>query len=297
MTNTSNTPQRTKPEGWIEPGWHQDLSNDFYHRVSFGYSSSFLKKMLEHSPAKVLYDKLHPQTPSESMRLGTAVHSLVMEPEKFESENLIIRSRHWSAVNEAVAAHPDKNVISEANYDAANRMADNVLAHPNLKLWFEDGIAESSVYQWYNGIDPEDTTEYREMIKVRPDFIPRGYPVLIDLKSARDASFTGFHDAIIKYHYNLSAAMYKFTANGCQELLDYQNVMAFTNFVFVVVENTPPYQCAWYELHPDDIAHGLTLCEQAMTRINRAKKANWPPYVEECRIIKLAPYSRNLKII
>lgn len=295
MSEVAKTDDR--PEGWVEPGWHQGLSSHFYHSVSSGWSSSFLKQMHEVSPAKAIYDRRNPKKPTDSMRLGTAVHSLVMEPDKFYEDNIIIDSAYWKAVQEAMDSHPEKNVITVEQQQQAEKMAANVLSHPYLKLLFSDGIAESSIYQWYNGVAHDDFTQYREMIKCRPDFIPRGYPILIDLKTARDASYSGFAEACVKFYYHLSAAMYQFLANGCTQLLDYQGVAAFTNFIFVVVESQPPYQCAWYELSPDDTQFGLTLFERAMYKIHRAKQDKWPPYNVERQFLELPAYSRRLKVV
>ena len=284
-------------DGLVPPGWYQNLSNDFYHRVSKGWSSSWVKKMHEESPAKVKYLRENPEKPNAAMRLGTAVHSLVMEPDYFDRDNYIVRSSYWKAVDEARQEYPDKNVITEDQFKAGEKMAANVLSHPYLKHLFSDGIAESSIYQWYDGIDPYDYTQYREMIKVRPDFIPRGYPILMDLKTAADASHSGFIDAICHWSYDLSAAMYMHTANHCKELLEHQGIAAFTNFIFVVAESSPPYQVAWYEMRPEWMEHGLKLFERGMYKIHQAKKNNWPPYNVERQWLEMPAYRQRMKIV
>lgn len=285
-------------QGHLDPGFYRDLSNHDYHVTTKAWSSSWCKKILESSPAKVMWERNNPTPPTESMRLGTAVHSLVLEPEKFDQDNQVIQTNYWKDAQEAQKANPGINIISKQQEVAARKMAENVLKHPDLGILFEDGWAETSVYQWYNGIDREDYTPYRTMVKVRPDFISRGHPsIMVDLKSARDASASGFADAVIKYRYDLSAAMYMHTCNSCPELLEALNIPCFTNFIFVVVENTPPYQVAWYELMPDDMDFGRTLYETAMWRLHQAKRKGWPGYKQERQFLELPPYSRNLKVV
>lgn len=281
---------------FVQPGVYFDMPNERYHGKTMGYSSSFLKLMLEYSPAKVLVERNNFK-PTAAMRLGTAVHTLVMEPHKFDAENYIITAKGYRAFDEAQLLHPDKNIITQDQFEDAKRMADNVLNHPLLKHLFKEGTAEASVFQWYNGIDRDDHTPYKKIIKVRPDWLVTGHSCIIDLKSAIDGSWSGFGDAIIKFRYDLSAAMYKFVCNGSPELLEHCGVHAFNEFIFVVVENTPPYQVSWYKLTPDDMEHGLRLCELAMHRLQKAEKDNWPPYIEDLQTIQLPPYAKKLPII
>jgi len=282
--------------GIMPPGVYFDLSNEFYHGKSKGASSSFLKMLLEYSPAKAL-EKRSSFKATATMRLGTAVHTLVMEPHRFDAENLVIKSDYWKAQREAEAANPGMNIISQKQYEYAKVMAANVLEHPMLKHLFADGTAEASVYQWYNGLSRDDQTEYREIIKVRPDWLPRGHSCIVDLKSAMDGSYSGFADAIIKFRYDLSAAMYKNTCNNCPELLEYCGVHAFTEFIFVVVENVPPFQVSWFKLTEDDMFHGLQLFETAMHRLHQARKYDWPAYTIDLQELQLPPYSKRLPII
>ena len=50
--------QEATKRPFIEAGWYRDLSNEAYHG-SFGYSSSGLKILIEHTPAHLVYPMAH----------------------------------------------------------------------------------------------------------------------------------------------------------------------------------------------------------------------------------------------
>ncbi|HXK56535.1 MAG TPA: hypothetical protein PLZ16_07810, partial [Gammaproteobacteria bacterium] len=74
MKEEAESQEATK-RPFIEAGWYRDLSNEAYHG-SFGYSSSGLKILIEHTPAHLQYSLAHRSEPTANMALGTAVHTL-----------------------------------------------------------------------------------------------------------------------------------------------------------------------------------------------------------------------------
>ena len=291
----------------IQPGWHPDIPNEVYHK-SNGVSSSTLKTLMEQTPAHLKYYRNHPKPPTKNMKLGTAVHSLVLEPHKFKEDIAVEPSgkkkptaAQLNAKNgptektleliafwEKFALESEgKTVITEAQYEKAKAMAKRVREHPVIGLLVNDLIVESSIYQWYKSMDPDDGTQYQEMLKVRPDGIPRPYPgVLLDLKSCADGSFTGFEQAMRRFYYHLSASMYMELCNQCWELLDFMKIHAFTKFVFVCVENEAPYEVSAYEFSPKFREAGARVFRTAMYRYHKGKEAEWPGYPEEIRMIE-----------
>ena len=252
----------------FNPGWHTSISNEDYHGSS-GWSSSDLKVLLEQTPSMLKHRKDEPRDePSATQMRGTALHSLVLEPENFNNDVIIhpgnIRkptdaqrnSKNSSESSLANIAAYDKfqvdskgkAVITKEVFEEVQKMADNARNHPVIGKLLADIYAETSVYGWYSPYDYEDRTENSMMFKCRPDAVARGYPVIIDIKSTKDATQTSFSRDIIKYHYNMSAAMYLNLCNQCPELLEAVGVKAFTHFVFVCIENVPPYQVNWCEL-------------------------------------------------
>lgn len=284
------------------PGWYRDLSNDEYHG-SFGTSSSQLKVLLEQTPAYQRYHSTNPKETTAAMALGTAVHALVLEPEKFDEEVAVLPeiNRRTKIGQEEFAefhqTNASKTIITPEQYEKAKLMAGNVLAHPVARILVEDAVVESSIYWWYHSTDPDDDTHYKEMVKVRPDGLCRSHPIIFDLKTTVDATESEFQRTILNRGYHISAAMYKDGINQCQPLLDEMRRIAYTNFVFIVVENEPPYQCALYEIDQEALDIGQSQLRRAMHYLKRAREKNWPSFPEEIRMIGLPHWANRPHMI
>ena len=290
-TATEDVSQDTPRRPFIEPGWYRDMSNEDYHG-SFGFSSSQLKVLIEKTPAHLLQSFSDKKHPTDNMNLGTAVHTLVLEPEKFEDEIAVmpvlnLRTKDGRAQRDNFEAdNVGKTTIKESDLPKALAMAESVRSHPMAALLLEDIVVESSVYWWYRSMDPDDDSQYKSMLKVRPDALSVAHPVIIDLKTRADASYSGFIKAIQNFYYHVSAAMYLEGVNQCRELLSDIGYFAYTKFVFVCVENTPPYCTALYELPPEYLDLGKTLYRRSLRTLRTGLEEDWPGYPEEIRMIE-----------
>jgi len=288
MTDTEVVEKKKRP--FIAPGWHKDLTNEQYHG-SFGTSSSSLKKLVKQTPAHLAYSQAHPMGSTDAMALGTAVHTLILEPEKAKSEILVMPdiNRRTNAGREEyenfMRFADGKTVLTPDQFEAATAMAESVLTDPYASILLEDTVRESSVYWWYKCMDADDDTDYKEMLKVRPDAISRAHSVIMDVKTCRDASLTTFSRDIHSMNYHLSAAMYLEGVNQNQELLDELGHLAYSNFIFICVENTAPYLCAVYELSHDYLALGRQIYQQTLRTLHRARAEDWPGYPPAIRLI------------
>lgn len=283
----------------IKPGWYKDIPNEDYHR-SNGSSSSQVKTLIEQTGAHLEYNRTHPKESTKNMALGTAVHSLVLEPWNFEKDVAVSpdfnkRSKQGKAdFEDFVDASKGKTVITEAQHEVAQIMAKRVHEHPIAGILVQDLIVESSVYQWYNCMDPDDRTEYKEFLKVRPDGISRTHKeVLIDLKTTKDGSYSGFIRSIQDFYYHLSGAMYLEVCNQCKPLLEEIGAFAFTKFIFICVENFAPYEVSVYELSPEYRQLGLVLFRQGLYKLHKARNNDWPGYPEEVRMIEPPSWARR----
>lgn len=275
----------------IAPGWYRDLSNEDYHG-SAGYSSSQVKCLIEQTPAHLRHSFTAPRETTANMLLGTAVHTLVLEPEKFDSE-FAISQKFDGRTNAGKAAKANfkagavgKTILTEDIAEKARAMAASVLEYGNNRLLLEDAVSESSVYWWYKSMDADDDSRYKIMAKVRPDIICRDHPVIIDLKTTADASITGFIKSIQNFYYHVSAAMYLEGVNQCQPLLEEMRHFAYTKFVFICVENFEPYLCSSYELNPEYLELGKAIYRNCMRKLRDGIENDWPGYPEEIRIIE-----------
>lgn len=280
----------------IKPGWYKDIPNEEYHR-GIGTSSSNLKVLLEQTPEHLRYSKSNPKAATENMIPGTITHSLVLEPDKFDEEIAIlpVLNLRTKAAKEAkeefLALNPGKTIATEAQLEKAECMAKRVLEDPWVGVLLQDIIPETSVYWWYKSMDTYDKTKYKEMLKVRPDGISKNYPILIDLKTTKDGSYSGFIKSIQNFYYHVSAAMYLEGVNQCQELLKECGHIAYTKFIFICVENFEPYAVSAYELSPEYMNIGKDLYRRAMMRLHEGREENWPGYPEGVRVIEPPGYA------
>ena len=297
---TTETQERRRP--LIEPGWHKNLSNEDYHG-SAGYSSSQVKCLIEQTPAHLKHSFTAPRETTANMLLGTAVHALILEPEKFHSEFAISQKFDGRTnAGKAAKAHFEagavgKTILTEDVAEKAQAMAAAVLAHPIASLLVQDVIAESSVYWWYKSMDADDDQRYRIMAKVRPDILSRAYPVIADVKSTNDGSYSGFIRSIQNFHYHVSAAMYLEGVNQCKPLLEEMRHFAYTKFVFICVENFEPYLVSTYELSPEYLDIGKAIYRQCMRKLQEALQNDFPGYPEEVRVIEPPPWANRAHVV
>lgn len=297
-----NAPGFRRERPFIEPGWYRDLSNEDYHG-SFGTSSSQLKTLIEKTPAHLKHGMAHPTGPSDAMMIGTAVHTLVLEPDQFDNEVAVspvlnLRTNAGRAArDEFEAANAGKAIITEAQFDQARAMAASVLSHPMASILLQDKVAESSVYWWYRSMDPDDDSRYKEMLKVRPDAICRDHSVIIDLKSAIDGSFTGFSKSINNFYYHVSAAMYLEGVNQCRPLLEAMGRIAYTKFLFIVVENREPYLTSVYELSQEYLDIGKALYRRTLRTLREARENDWPGYTDDIRVIEPPSWASRFHVV
>lgn len=292
----------TKNRPYVAPGWYRDMPNEEYHG-SMGTSSSQLKMLMEHTPAHLLYDMGQENKATANMALGTAVHSLVLEPDTFDEEvavEPVINKRTNAGKAEKAAFDAEnvgKTIITPGQFEQAKWMAESVMAHPMASVLLSDIVAESSVYWWYRSMDADDDTHYKELLKVRPDALSRGHPVVMDLKSTADGSYTGFIKSIQNFGYHVSAAMYLEGINQCKELLEAMGHFAYTKFVFICVENTAPYLTSVYELSPEYLELGKQHYRRALWVLKNARENEWPGFPDEIRMIEPPNWANRAHIV
>jgi len=287
----------------IDAGWYLDFDDTRYHG-SGGVSSTSLKYLLQRAPNYFLCKQNQQNKPTEAMKMGSLVHTMILEPETVKQKYVqcpefgdLRKTANKTAKLEFEERNQDKDAVKSELYEKAERMAESVLSHPTASLLLDGSINESSVYWWFKG-DYEDERKYKQMCKVRPDAISTTHPgMIIDIKTTDDASFTGFAKSIHKFNYHLSAAMYLEGCNSNKELLDKTKAFIFTNFVWVVVEKEYPYNVACYSMCKTDYNIGRMLFRKSMMVLHDAKEDNFPGYPEEIREIELPAYAQKGHIV
>jgi len=200
--------------------------------------------------------------------LGTAVHSLVLEPHL----NYVVcgpddrRGADWKAKQRAATMN-GQLLLTSGDYEQAQAMAQSVLANDNVRAFLENKstVIEASFF----ADDPE--TGLR--LKTRPDAFVRDRGLVIDIKTTLDASPRGFEREIRKYCYDMQAAFYLKALSLANQDAD--------QFMFVAVEKKPPYAVSIHVLSDDYLQYAYDRVQHTLHVIKRAEAeqdypTGWP---------------------
>jgi len=240
------------------------------YRASDGISRSELWRLRE-SPEKFLWYQEHPEEPTPALIFGAMVHKLVLEPEDFDNEYAVApevdrRTKEGKAAwQEFVDGTGDKTVVTVADYEKAKEMAAKVKDTPFVDKLLA-GEHEKPIL-W-----DDDLTG--ELCKVRLDCLSTvtGEPVIVDYKTAADASTEAFIRAAINYGYDFQAAMY------CEAVK--QTTGKNPRFVFIVQEKTEPYAVNILQADELLVKHGYDIYRELLGIYHECKTTgNWYGYL------------------
>ncbi len=252
-------------------------SNDEYHGDKKFISSTGMKKMKK-SPA---HFKEEIMKHSDALDFGTAYHTYILEPEKFNHEIAVLdennkpfpnstyakkENKEWKA--EFYASNFGKTIITKDWMNTIEAMGKKLKSHRYAYSLVNKGVAEKSFYaeiELYSG--------HKIHAKVRPDYLKEKNKVIVDLKTARDASQRGFMRAAADLDYHISAALYKLIIDK------YFGDSYSFRFVFLAQEKEPPYAFNIFNADTHFLGQGLHECEQLMMLFAECVDRNeWPAY-------------------
>ena len=292
--------------GWLDAflGDHKPTPEADYHRFS-GIGGSFISKDDNWKSALHLRDALDadPVTPTQSMRLGSALHNLVApsgdaehsyvggpDCDRRSNDN---RERHRVAELEAEARGlpiiaPRDVPTAEAMYESiqANDDAMDLLSGPTGMN--AHGMTEA-VLTW---------REHGVMCKARADRIVINEPIedviLVDIKSTKDASKKAFEKSIRDYGYDVQLAHYRSGLMHAPVEVDwwperlarhYRDGFpivpskAFVRCAIIAVENVAPFGCSVIWLNESWLERGDSIRMGRLSMLNRAERRDeWPGY-------------------
>lgn len=231
----------------MKPRIDLNLPNDEYHAMP-ELSSTQIKDVLR-TPAhfyakhRAVGKKSH--APTATMLLGTVVHTLVLESDKFDAEYAISekfdkRTKNGKAQAALFdAVNTEKTVIDQSVYAQARLMADSILKHPVARLLkLPAMIPEASIF--YRDVESDLAC------RIRPDYhlppceqFPQG--LIVDLKTTDNASYHAFNRTIINFGYHISAAMY---CDGYMQLYETDEPPVF---LWLIGERDAPYASICYQ--------------------------------------------------
>jgi hypothetical protein len=202
------------------------------------------------SPRYFKYSEDNPEEPSEAMKLGSAFHAYVLEPDMFSEEIAVMpkvdkRTKVGKATYaEFLETATGKIIIDEEQMDTIKHMKKALLAHPLASKLIE-GKVEQSVYF----TDEATGVECR----VRPDItLEKGDKVILsDLKSCVSCEAHNFQRDALKLGYDLQSYMYSYGRQA-------------DTFIFIAVEKTAPYLINVLVASQDFLDRGKQIFEDLM---------------------------------
>jgi hypothetical protein len=258
-----------------DPGLHDGVPFTDYLAWEATSVHDLLK--LRRSPQHYLHDKQHPPEPTPAMRFGTAAHSWILTPTAAPEEILVTPKvdRRTKAGKEAWAAFEasakGRIIVSEDEAHTLAKMAGAVSNSRAAMVALDSAERREVSCAWH---DPDESGL---LMRGRPDAL--GDNLIVDLKTAVDASPDSFARTAANFGYHAQAAYY---LDGLRSLgyCDEQAV-----FLFVVVEKTPPFGVAVYALDDDAIEAGRSQYMEAWDTFRRCHETNeWHGYAAADRI-------------
>lgn len=259
------------------------MDEDTYHGGP-EFSSTAAKEILK-TPAHYKHVYLDGnREKKKAWDIGTAVHSKVLgvgaatvtcPPELLASNGAMSTkaAKEWRAEQEAAGLI----VVSVAEQQQVDAMAESVLAHDLARSWLEmPGHAEASMF----ATDPETGIRLR----CRFDYLPDDDRAALDLKTTLDASRRGFMRRAHELKYHMSRAFYLHTA----ELAGH----ARKEMVFIAVENTGHYPVGVYQFSFAQVQRGERKMREAIDLFKQCRDRNeWPAYSEDIEFLDEPHYA------
>ena len=154
------------------------------------------------------YKRDHPSEPTPALLFGQVAHKLLLEPEDFDTDFAVApvvdkRTKAGKEAWEQFCADADgKTVLDAATYEQCMAMVSAARFNPLVNELLKGQHEEP--FFW---TDPDTGVQ----CKARLDSWHRdenGVPVIVDYKTALDASYRGFQRDVEKWGYYFQAAMY-----------------------------------------------------------------------------------------
>lgn len=264
-----------------EHGFHGGVPEAEYHADRESLSQSGAKILLR-SPAEFAWEREHPREQTDSMRIGSALHSevlgvgpalAVIPP---TGHKKVEQEAHKAAKAEAGAR--GDIALSPAEVERVMGMAKAVRNHPKASALLSDGEPEVSAY----APDPETGV----MRRARFDWLRDD--LAVDLKTAVSSNPADFSRAIASFGYHHQHPWYTDLA--------YDLGHDLRGFVFVVVQSTEPYAVRCYELDPAAVDRGRDLNQRALRVFQRCTESgDWsdPTDIQPIDIPRWAYYDNQ----
>lgn len=236
-------------------------------------------KYLTLSPAHYKAYKEAPREETDAMRLGTATHLAVFQPQHFHEE-VIQAPRFDKRTKEGKAGWElfqsnlgNKLPLSQEDYERCIDMAESVRTNPLFIKHATDGNPEVSL--------TADTDFDNIKVKGRLDWLDFKNGIILDLKTIGDVADI----------HNIKKTMYKGYAMQCLfylSLMQSYDQSKDYRFIFCFVEKEPPYATRFVEILPSSLLEYANLLESTLRNLSKCIDSNvFPAYDNVVEIIDI----------
>ena len=210
------------------------------------------------------------------------MHCAVLEPERYASDYITAPDLGDGRTKEGKIARAEfkvasagKLILSESNAAAIREMHDSIRTHPLASKMLEGGLSEVTV-TWRD--------ESGLYCCSRADKYHEDRALVVDLKSAADASEAEFRRSVAKWRYHVQDALYRFGFGAVDAPIQH--------FMLVAVEKTPPFAVAVYTMDPDAIGRGYSAARHDIDILAECMETDrWPGYPEHIKMLDLPPWA------
>jgi hypothetical protein len=231
---------------------------------------------------------------------GGAVHCRILEPEKFDLRYAVFldeeqvddgeggtrtkkkqrRGKAWDAWK---AEHPGRIALTPKDIERVHLIAERIEkavspGHALARDMLRGGRREEAV-QWIDeqtGLSCKGRLDY-----IRPD-------LLIDLKTARNPSFSAFQRATFDYGYQAQVAFYDSGARAARLINGRRNPW------LIALQPTKPYDVACFELDDATLNHGRKVYRHMLQQLVACTQADhWPGVAPEAQLLTMPPWAET----
>lgn len=268
--------------------FHKDMSMETYQK-STDYLSKTMLSVGADCWAKFKYqfvDGNYESKDTPSLRIGSAVHTLALEPDKFAADYYILPEDYDGRTKEgkilkAEADESGKTVLKFQEIKDILGMAEAIKRHPlALGLLESPGYVESSIFWEQDGMK----------FKCRPDLM-RNDGLIVDLKTCRTAHPRMFSRDAYNFKYDISVAL---TCRGYQAL----HGKMPEEYVFLCIETEAPYIISCFtsfsatEFSPSVLEIGNRRLDRVLDDYREcAASGIWPEYQNIIAPLSLPSYA------
>jgi len=268
-------------------GLYENVPADTYDQWR-AWRSTLVKKFGD-SPLHAAEEIANPTVQTTAMKLGTACHLAVLQPELFLQQytvatgctettkagkrcskgGSVVRAGNWyCGQHDPAPTQPFDNscVLDIDEYATCMRVRESVMSHPLAgEILRAEGPVERS------GVFRDEATGLR--LKFRTDKVLKigEFLTVADLKTTEDANPNQYQHALERYGYHISAAMYlkglAVVGQPCER------------FVHIAVEKSPPYAVAVYRVMDDALEAGNYKLTELLSLVSQCERTGvFPGY-------------------